>query len=115
MARLSKTPESSPITSKTFIIGLDWLKWFQELAIFVVGLLNKYDNGKSGVGTLIAGTKVVSNIKVQATSYIRLTAQNVSGTAGFLSVVLNPGVGFTINSSNVADTRTIFYEIVEAL
>lgn len=111
---LSPYPQSSAITDKTFKLGLDWLKWFQDLSYFVTRLLNRYDIRKSGSAILVAGTKVVANTNITATSLLRLTAQNSSGTPGFLSVALNAGVGFTINSTNALDTRTIFYEIVEA-
>lgn len=111
---LSPIPEKSPILdAKKERLFIDWLRWFSDLAYYVKRLLNKYDSSNSGLVTL-AGTIVVANPRVTATSRIRVSRQVVGGTIGHLSIVLNPGVGFTINSSEVLDTSTVFYEIVEA-
>ncbi len=114
MNTISPVPDKSPIADKEFKVSIDWIRWFRDASSYILRILNRYDATKSGVATLIGGTVVIANTTILASSYLRLTAQNVSGTAGHLSIVLNPGVGFTINSSNALDTRTIFYEIVEA-
>lgn len=107
-------PQYSKISDKTGTVLFDWLNWFSTLQIHVSKLLNRYDSNKSGLAILVAGTVTIANISVNANSKLRMTAQNVSGTAGFLSVAFTVGVGFTITSSSGTDTRTILYEIVEA-
>ena len=111
---VSPVPIKSKITDKEGLVLLDWVRWFGDISYYVTRILNRYDVRKAGVATLVAGSVVIVNTNVLATSYIRLTAQNVGGTAGTLSVTLSAGVGFTLTSSNALDTRAIFYEIVEA-
>lgn len=111
---LSPYPRTSPMVNKTQGITIDWDKWFNGLSLYITRLLNRYNELRSGIATLATGTIVVANTLVTATCYIRLTRQIAGGTLGHLSVVLNPGVGFTINSSSATETSTIFYEIVEA-
>lgn len=65
--------------------------------------------GGVGSATLVAGTVSVALASVKATSIIFLSAQNVSGTAGTLSVSITAGVGFDINSTSGTDTRSITY------
>jgi hypothetical protein len=60
-----------------------------------------------GEATLVAGTVVVANATIEATSLILLTRRVVGGTPGFLSYVRNPGVGFTITSTSATDTSTV--------
>lgn len=66
----------------------------------------------AGNATLASGTKAVADTLITATSKIRLTNMGVSGTAGVLSVALNAGVGFTINSTSGSDASSIYYEVV---
>lgn len=71
-------------------------------------------NAKQGVATLVAGTVVVANTSVTASSRILLTTQTPGGTAGFLVVsARTAGTSFTILSSNAADTSVVAYEIFE--
>lgn len=70
-------------------------------------------NARMGVTTLTAGTVVVANTSVTATSRIVLTRQAPGGTLGHLSYTRDPGVGFTINSSDAGDTSTVEYVIFE--
>jgi hypothetical protein len=71
-------------------------------------------NAKMGVSTLVAGTVVVANSSITTTSRIMLTNNAVVGTAGFLVVsARTAGTGFTILSSNLADTSTIAWDIKE--
>jgi hypothetical protein len=73
-------------------------------------------NGKQGVATLVAGTKVIANTSITANSRIFLTAQS-------LGTVVNPsalcvsarvvGASFTIKASQATDTSVIAYEIFE--
>jgi hypothetical protein len=94
--------------------------------IIVSGNLKIYGNGKGisvfegsnckqGVVTLVAGTRVVSNTSVTATSRIFLTTQDPNGgTPGFLIVsARTASTSFTILSSDVADTSIVAYEIFE--
>lgn len=72
-------------------------------------------NAKAGVVTLVAGTATVSTTAVTASSYFLYNAQNVSGTAGQLSISAKTvGTSFVITSTSAADTRQIFWMIVES-
>ena len=71
-------------------------------------------NAKMGVATLVAGSSVVSNTSVTATSRIFLTSQADGGTPGFLRVsARTASTSFTITSSNGADTSTVAWMLVE--
>jgi len=60
-----------------------------------------------GSATLVAGTVPVARTSIDALSRIFLSRRTPGGTVGNLSYVLNPGVGFTINSDNAADTSLV--------
>lgn len=71
-------------------------------------------NSKIGSGvTLVGGTKTVANTSVTANSQIHPTRTAIGGTPGTITWTVNPGVGFTIDSDNPADTSTFSYFIVE--
>lgn len=71
-------------------------------------------NAKQGVATLSAGSVVVLNTSVTATSRVMLTSQQDGGTVGFVRVsARTPGVSFTITSSSGTDTSIIAYQIFE--
>lgn len=71
-------------------------------------------NAKQGTATLTAGSVVVANTSVTATSRIFLTSQADGGTPGFLRVsTRTAGTSFTITSSSGTDTSTVAYEIFE--
>jgi hypothetical protein len=70
-------------------------------------------NQKAGNAVLVAGTVTVGCTGVTANSVICLTRKTIGGTCGNLSYTLNAGVGFTINSDNVADTSTITFVVME--
>lgn len=65
----------------------------------------------AGLATLVAGTVSVANAGISASPTIMLTPQS-SGSIGTLSYTSVAGVGFTINSTDGGDTRTIAYLIV---
>ena len=70
-------------------------------------------NAKQGTATLAAGTVVVANTSVTATSRILLTAQD-NNSAGALRVsARTAGTSFTITSSNGADSGVVAYEIFQ--
>ena len=70
-------------------------------------------NAKQGVATLVAGTVVVANTSVTASSRIFLTAQD-NNTTGHLRVsARTAGTSFTILSTVNTDTGVIAYEIFE--
>lgn len=73
--------------------------------------LKEGTNSISGSATLTTGTVTVSNTNVSATSRIFLTG-NGTTNAGALTISKNPGVGFTITSTNPLDTRVVDYFIV---
>ena len=56
---------------------------------------------------MTAGSIIIADTSVTANTCIQLTHATPGGTMGNLSYVLNPGVGYTINSDNVADTSTV--------
>jgi len=73
-------------------------------------------NAKQGIATLVAGTVIVANTSITATSRIQLTAQTL-GTVTVPSALAvsarTPGTNFTILASDVTDTSTVAYEIFE--
>jgi hypothetical protein len=72
-------------------------------------------NGKQGTATLVAGSVVVANTSVTATSRIFLTSNTDGGAPGFLRVsARSAGVSFTITSSSGTDTSVVAYQIFEA-
>lgn len=71
-------------------------------------------NAKQGVASLTAGTATVATTAVTANSRILLTVQSVAGTQGTVTVTARTaGTSFTITSTNVADTSTVAWEIIE--
>lgn len=114
--RLSPFPHGSKVVlDRQPYLTNDWLKWFTGLMSYLTAILGFYDSTIGGTTALVAGTKTVSITKVTASSLFRLTPQTASANAGHLSVSVVAGVSFTILSSNALDTRTIFYEMLEAL
>lgn len=66
----------------------------------------------SGRAVLVAGTVTVNTAEVLASDSIALNRVLTGGTQGTLSVgTIVAGTSFVINSSNAADTSTIFWEI----
>ena len=63
---------------------------------------------------MVAGAIIIANTSVTANTKIFLSPATAGGTQGALSVVLNAGVGFTINSSSATDTSTVNYLLIEA-
>ena len=71
-------------------------------------------NGKQGVATLVAGTVVVANTSITATSRIIITPQDTGLFTGSLRVsARSVGVSFTILSTVLTDTAPVAYEIFE--
>ncbi len=81
-----------------------------ELSVTTLQALagNTYTLGET---TLVSGTKPVADYAITASSFIMLSRHLLSGTAGALTYVLTPGVGFTINSSSTADLSSIAYQV----
>lgn len=84
--------------------------------------LERYDGAawrqviRSGTAVLIAGTVTVAATAVTADSRIVLTSQVDGGTPGWLRVsARTPATGFTITSSDAADTSTVAWLLVEPL
>jgi hypothetical protein len=74
-----------------------------------LNLLQRWWNGRSvGQAVLVTGTVSVLDQTVTAKSCVVVT--NISGNTGkTYAVTLTPGKGFTITSSNGADTDTVAY------
>ncbi len=71
-------------------------------------------NAKIGTAVLVGGTATVSTTAFTANSLVFLTDETSGGTLGNISVgTKTAGVSFVINSSNVLDTSTIAWMIVE--
>lgn len=71
-------------------------------------------NARQGVATLVAGSVVVANTSVTASSRIQLTSNTDGGTPGWLrNSARSAGVSFTITSSSATDTSTVAYTITE--
>jgi len=73
-------------------------------------------NAKQGTAVLVAGTVVVANTSVTATSRIFLTAQSlgtVTAPSALAVSARSAGVSFTILASQLTDTSTVAYEIFE--
>jgi hypothetical protein len=68
----------------------------------------------AGNATLVAGTVPVAYPAITATSVVLLGKKTLGGGGvGNLSYALNPGVGFTINSSSGTDVAEVSYMVVE--
>lgn len=81
-----------------------------------LGISSAGGNPKAGTATLVAGTVTVANTNVTANSIILLggTVGAVAANAGALFISsATVGTGFTIKSTNAADTSTVGYVIVE--
>lgn len=71
-------------------------------------------NAKMGAAALVGGTVTVNTTAVTANSRIYLTSQVDGGTPGFQRIsARSAGTSFTITSSNVLDTSTVAWMIVE--
>lgn len=66
-----------------------------------------------GTATLSGGTIVVANQSINANSKLTFGVTNPVDQ-GFLSYTLNPGVGFTINSSNALDASTVTWQLKQS-
>lgn len=71
-------------------------------------------NAKQGIATLVAGSVVVADTAVTANSRIAPLYVTPSANAGAIFfTAITPGVGFTIKSTNAADTSVVGYQIFE--
>ena len=77
--------------------------------------INNYGSGahaESGSAVLVAGTVTVNSAIIPSGAKISLTRQSASGTVGHLSIgTIAAGASFEINSSEPADTSTVFWRI----
>lgn len=79
-------------------------------------LIKSGSNARIGTGTLSGGTLTVSNTSVTANTRVFLT-DTTSGAltnVGQLTVVTTAGTGFVVTSSNVLDTSTFNWLLVES-
>lgn len=77
-------------------------------------IIDSETNGvsRSGVRTLIGGTREQSYLGILATDVILISRISIGGTPGHLSYTINPGVSFTVNSDSGTDTSTFFYLVI---
>lgn len=117
---------NNPIATAQGFITVPWMQFLsyvstalsQFISSFVTGALSISTTGTStdtmGTAVLVAGSVVVLNTQVSATSNIYLTAQIPGGTPGFLYIsARTAGVSFTISSSNGADTSTVGWLLIQ--
>lgn len=73
-------------------------------------------NSRAGTSVLVGGTVTVSNTTVTANTIVMLTSQVDGGTIGSvrISAKVN-GTSFTITSSNVLDTSTVGWYMIELI
>lgn len=72
-------------------------------------------NARVGTGSMVAGTAVVANTSVTANSIVMVQGNGGGSNAGYPQVTSqNPGVGFTITSTNSLDNNKFVYFIFEA-
>jgi hypothetical protein len=77
-----------------------------------IGFVN---GGRMGQAVLAAGTIAVAAPTVTANTRLFKSVKAIGGTPGTLSHTLNPGVGFTINSSLPGDTSTVEWLLFESI
>lgn len=68
-----------------------------------------------GSSVLVAGTVAVAGLATKGTEHIFLTSQVNGGTPGFLRITSKGPGGFTITSSNAADTSTVGWFVCETV
>lgn len=67
-----------------------------------------------GTAVLVGGTVTVSTSKVTANSIVFLSNNTNGGTLGFLTVsARTAGTSFAITSSNILDTSTVGWMLME--
>lgn len=73
-------------------------------------------NSRIGTAVLVGGTVTVANTSVTANSRIFVTSQTDGGTVGFLRITAKTAAtSFVITSSNLLDTSTVAWMIVESI
>lgn len=111
---LPPLPEKSLLVNNG-VIAIDWFNWLKVAREYIIRILNKYDQNKSGSATLVAGTVTVAFASILPTHKILLFPQEGNTNIGAVYIASKTvGVGFVIQSSNASDTRTVFYKIEEA-
>lgn len=76
------------------------------------GTVTPLSNMSNGTTTLVGGTKAIANTSITAASIVKAHNYSGAGTVGALSITLNAGTGFTINSTSGSDTSKVYYEVV---
>lgn len=66
-----------------------------------------------GNATLVAGTVTVNTTAATANTLVILSPKTAGGTLGTYTYTITAGTSFTINSSNILDTSTISWMLVE--
>ncbi len=71
-------------------------------------------NARMGRSVMVGGTVTVNNTSVTANTEIFITVYTVGGVQGMVSIgTVTPNTSFTIISSNVGDTSTVSWMLVE--
>lgn len=73
-------------------------------------------NARSGVATLVAGTVVVANTSVTATTRVQLTIQSLGTVTAPKAIGVtarSAGVSFTITSADATDTSVVGWHLIE--
>ncbi len=75
-----------------------------------------YPLTRTGVATLVAGTKVVTTTAITANSRVLLTSQalgTVTAPSALAVSARTPGTSFTILASQATDTSVVAWQILE--
>lgn len=90
--------------------------FFADLNIFSPGKglgIKSGTNQRAGTDTLASGTVSVANTGVTTSTIILVTPQSTG--VGTVSATPNPGTGFTMDSTDITDARTVAYFLVEII
>ncbi len=103
-----------------------WMQFFSYVSNALAQFVSSFTTGALSISTtststdtmgrsvLVAGTVVVLNTQVTASSNIYLTAQIPGGTPGALYISARvANTSFTISSTNGADTSTVSWLLVQ--
>lgn len=111
----SATQNFVDLTSTQSVGGVKTYTSKLAMAVGVALTVTTGSNAKAGTATLAAGTVAVATTAATANSLVFVTDTSASGTnVGSLYVAsVTAGTGFTVKSTNVSDTSTFNWLIVE--
>ncbi len=111
--QLKVSPDGSSFTQAWVIDKTTGVTAFKQTSIFEKGVqIEEGSNLYAGTAVLVGGVVVVSNTLVASNSRIHLTTQAPGGVVGspYISARTS-STSFTISSTSVADTSTVYWEL----